>query len=46
MTLARYARIWSGFARYAMVRRLRFRGDFFIWALVELFWMTVNVLMV
>jgi len=25
---------------------LMFRGDFIVWALVELFWMTVNVLMV
>jgi ABC-2 type transport system permease protein len=46
MTLARYARIWAASARYAITRTLMFRGDFIIWALVELFWMTVNVLMV
>lgn len=46
MTLAHYARIWLTSARYSIVRTLMFRGDFFIWALVELFWMTVNILMV
>lgn len=46
MTPARYARIWLTSARYSIVRTMMFRGDFFIWALVELFWMTVNVLMV
>jgi ABC-2 type transport system permease protein len=46
MTLAHYARIWFTSARYSIVRTLMFRGDFFIWALVELFWMTVNLLMV
>ncbi|MBI5425487.1 MAG: ABC-2 family transporter protein [Opitutae bacterium] len=45
-SLAHYARIWLASARYAVVRTLMFRGDFFVWALVELFWMTVNVLMV
>jgi ABC-2 type transport system permease protein len=46
MHLAHYARIWFTAARYSVMRTLMFRGDFFIWALVELFWMTVNVLMV
>ena len=46
MTLAHYARIWLTSARYSIMRTLMFRGDFFIWALVELFWMTVNILMV
>lgn len=46
MNLAHYARIWLTAARYSVIRTLMFRGDFFIWALVELFWMTVNVLMV
>lgn len=44
--LAHYARIWLASARYAITRTLMFRGDFFVWALVELFWMTVNILMV
>ncbi len=46
MTLAHYARIWFTSARYSIIRTLMFRGDFFIWALVELFWMAVNLLMV
>jgi ABC-2 type transport system permease protein len=46
MNLAHYARIWLTAARYSVVRTLMFRGDFIIWALVELFWMTVNLLMI
>ena len=46
MQLAYYARIWFTAARYSVMRTLMFRGDFFIWALVELFWMTVNLLMI
>ena len=46
MTLAHYLRIWLTSARYSIMRTLMFRGDFFVWALVELFWMTVNILMV
>jgi ABC-2 type transport system permease protein len=45
-TLSHYARLWFTSARYSIARMLMFRGDFFVWALVELFWMTVNVLMV
>ena len=39
-----YAKIWLASARYSITRTLMFRGDFFVWALVELFWMTVNLL--
>jgi len=46
MNLGHYARIWLTSARYSIVRTLMFRGDFFVWALVELFWMAVNVLLV
>lgn len=46
MNLAHYARLWLTSARYSIVRTLMFRGDFFIWALVELFWMSVNLLMI
>lgn len=42
--MLRYAQIWLASARYSIVRSLMFRGDFIIWSLVELFWMTVNVL--
>jgi ABC-2 type transport system permease protein len=41
-----YLRIWLASARYSIVRTLMFRGDFFVWALVELFWMSVNLLTV
>lgn len=46
MGISHYIRIWLTSARYSLTRNLMFRGDFFIWAMVELFWMTVNVLMV
>ncbi|HEY4300849.1 MAG TPA: ABC-2 family transporter protein [Candidatus Didemnitutus sp.] len=46
MSFSHYLRIWLTSARYSVARTLMFRGDFFVWALVELFWMTVNVLMV
>jgi ABC-type uncharacterized transport system, permease component len=39
-----YLRVWLASARYSIVRTLMFRGDFFVWSLVELFWMTVNIL--
>lgn len=39
-----YLRIWLASARYSIVRTLMFRGDFFVWSLVELFWMSVNLL--
>ena len=46
MNLAHYIRIWLTAARYSVVRTLMFRGDFFVLALVELFWMAVNILMI
>jgi len=46
MTLLDYLRIWLAGARYSIVRTLMFRFDFIMWSLVELFWMTVNVLLV
>lgn len=39
-----YLKIWAACARYSITRTLMFRGDFFVWSLVELFWMTVNLL--
>jgi ABC-2 type transport system permease protein len=38
-----YLRIWLASARYSLVRQMMFRGDLIIWSLVELFWMTVNI---
>jgi ABC-2 type transport system permease protein len=44
--MSHYLRLWLTSARYSIMRTLMFRGDFFIWALVELFWMGVNLLMI
>ncbi len=41
-----YLRIWLASARYSVVRTLMFRGDFFVWSLVELLWITVNLLLI
>jgi ABC-2 type transport system permease protein len=41
-----YLRIWLAGARYSIVRTLMFRFDFFLWAMVELFWMGVNLLLI
>lgn len=46
MTPAAYFRVWLAAARYSIVRNLMFRGDFFVWSLVELLWMGVNLLLV
>ena len=40
-----YFKIWLAGARYSLVRTMMFRGDFFIWSLVELLWMGVNLLL-
>jgi ABC-2 type transport system permease protein len=45
-SLSRYLRIWLASARYSLVRATMFRGDLFIWASVELLWISVNVIMV
>jgi ABC-2 type transport system permease protein len=39
-----YLRLWLACVRYSVVRTMMFRGDFAVWALVELFWMAVNLL--
>lgn len=46
MKLVDYLRIWLACARYSVVRTMMFRFDFIMWSLVELFWMTVNILLV
>lgn len=43
--MVHYLRIWLATARYSIVRTMMFRGDFFVWSLVELFWMSVNLLL-
>ena len=44
--MTRYLQIWLASARYSIVRTMMFRFDFFLWAMVELFWMSVNLLMI
>lgn len=38
-----YLRLWLASMRYSVVRSMMFRADFIMWALVEFFWMGVNV---
>jgi len=44
--MTRYLGIWLASARYSVTRTLMFRFDFFLWAVVELFWMAVNLLLI
>ena len=44
--MTHYLKIWLASARYSIVRTLMFRFDFFLWAMVELFWMAVNLLLI
>jgi ABC-2 type transport system permease protein len=44
--MTHYLKVWLASARYSLVRTMMFRGDFFVWSLVELFWMSVNLLLV
>jgi ABC-2 type transport system permease protein len=46
MNLLSYLRIWLAGARYSIVRTLMFRFDFFVWSMVEFFWMGVNLLLI
>lgn len=44
--MGRYLQIWAASARYALVRAMMFRFDFLMWALVEVFWIAVNLLLI
>lgn len=44
--MTHYLKIWLASARYSVVRTMMFRFDFFLWSMVELVWMAVNVLMI
>jgi ABC-2 type transport system permease protein len=44
--LLNYLKIWLACARYSITRTLMFRFDFFLWAMVELCWMGVNLLLI
>jgi ABC-2 type transport system permease protein len=46
MKISNYVKIWLACARYSVVRTMMFRFDFIMWALVELFWMSVNLLLI
>ena len=41
-----YLKIWLASMRYSVARTMMFRFDFLLWATVELFWMTVNLLLI
>jgi ABC-2 type transport system permease protein len=39
-----YIRIWLASIRYSVVRTMMFRFDFFLWVVVDVAWMSVNLL--
>lgn len=45
MSPAQYLRIWLASIRYSVVRTMMFRFDFFLWVLVDISWMAVNLLL-
>lgn len=45
MSLLAYLRIWLASIRYSVVRTLMFRFDFFLWVVVDVAWMAVNLLL-
>jgi len=45
-SLNHYLKLWLASVRYSVTRTLMFRGDFLLWSTVELFWMSLNVLLV
>ncbi len=44
MKLLGYFRVWLACIRYSVMRTMMFRFDTLMWALVEFFWMAVNLL--
>ncbi len=44
MRFTNYLNVWLASARYSVVRTMMMRFDFIMWSLVELFWISVNVL--
>lgn len=45
MTLLAYLRVWAASIRYSVVRTMMFRFDFFLWVVVDVAWMAVNLLL-
>jgi ABC-2 type transport system permease protein len=41
-----YLRVWGASMRYSLARTMMFRFDFFLWLLVDLAWMVVNLLLI
>lgn len=41
-----YLRLWLACVRYSLVRTMMFRFDFLLWSVVELAWMSVNLLLI
>jgi len=44
--MTHYLKIWLASMRYSVARTMMFRFDFLLWATVELFWMSVNLLLI
>ncbi len=45
MTPLAYLRIWLASIRYSVVRTMMFRFDFLLWVIVDMAWMSVNLLL-
>ncbi len=46
VSLLAYIRIWLASIRYSVVRTMMFRFDFFLWIVVDVLWMAVNLLLI
>lgn len=46
MSLPAYIRIWLASIRYSVVRTMMFRFDFILWVIVDVAWMSVNILVI
>ncbi len=44
--MTHYLRLWLASVRYSIVRTMMFRFDFLLWSVVELAWMSVNLLLI
>ena len=44
--MTNYLRLWLASLRYSMVRTMMFRFDFLLWTLVEIAWISVNLLLI
>jgi ABC-2 type transport system permease protein len=44
--MSHYLRLWLASVRYSIVRTMMFRFDFLLWTLVEVAWISVNLLLI